>query len=102
MQFIGKVMRKVDGDTIRQQLDQLKAKHALSIQKHHQVENWRDQLIEGNKDTLQQFIDEHPGVDIQHLRQLIRMAQKEKSQDKAPAHARKLFRYLRDTVLAHQ
>lgn len=95
-------MRKVDGDKVRQQLEQLKAKHSLSTQRHHQVENWRDQLIAGNTDTLQQFIDEHPGVDIQHLRQLIRMAQKEKSQDKAPAHARKLFRYLRDTVLAHQ
>ncbi|MDO6746877.1 ribosome biogenesis factor YjgA [Gilvimarinus sp. 1_MG-2023] len=102
LQFIGKVMRKVDGEQVRQQLDNLNAKHSLNTQRQHQVENWRDQLIDGNPDTLQQFISNHPDVDIQHLRQLVRMAQKEKSQAKAPAHARKLFRYLRDTVLAHQ
>lgn len=102
MQFIGKVMRKVDAEQIAKQLESLRAKHSLNVQMQHQVESWRDQLIEGEQNTLQQFISDYPEVDIQHLRQLIRMAQKEKSQNKAPAHARKLFRYLRDTVLASQ
>ncbi|MDO3388357.1 ribosome biogenesis factor YjgA [Gilvimarinus sp. SDUM040013] len=102
LQFIGKVMRKVDSEHIAQQLESLNARHSLNIHLQHQVESWRDQLMAGDQNALQQFIDKYPSVDIQHLRQLMRVAQKEKNIDKAPTHARKLFRYLRDVVLASQ
>lgn len=102
LQYIGKVMRKIDSDAIQTQLDALNAKHSLNVQLQHQIEHWRDQLLEGQADVLQQFIDKYPHVDIQHLRQLIRSAQKELSQGKPPAHARKLFRFLRDTVFEQQ
>ena len=46
--------------------------------------------------ALNEIIDFYPDVDRQHINQLIRAAIQEKKQDKAPAAARKLFKYLRE------
>ncbi|WP_020207965.1 ribosome biogenesis factor YjgA [Gilvimarinus chinensis] len=98
LQFIGKMMRKVDGDEVRAKLDAIKSQGTLSVQRQHLIEQWRDRMLSNDKQAVSDFIDAYPGVDIQHLRQLVRQAHKEVSQSKPPAHARKLFRYLRDTI----
>lgn len=97
LQFIGRLMRDADQDGIQAALDQFNHQSRASIQIHHQAEQWRDRLLT-EPDALQEFIDQHPGVDIQHLRQLLRQAQKEASQNKAPSSARKLFKEIRDTL----
>ncbi|MDO3382848.1 ribosome biogenesis factor YjgA [Gilvimarinus algae] len=99
LQFIGKLMRNVDGERVAADIDAIKSAGTLSVQRQHLIEQWRDRLLSDN-DALSEFISQYPEVDIQHLRQLVRLAQKEQSQQKAPAHARKLFRYLRDTLAA--
>ncbi|UTF59677.1 ribosome biogenesis factor YjgA [Gilvimarinus sp. DA14] len=98
LQFIGKMMRKVDGDEVKARLEAIKAQGSLSVQRQHLIEQWRDRMLSGDKQAVSDFIEAYPNVDIQHLRQLVRQAQKEKSQNKPPAHARKLFRCLRDTL----
>lgn len=101
LQFIGKLMRKADAEAIALQLEARASKNHLHVQHQHITERWRDRLLAGESGALEEFIGQYPDVDIQHLRQLIRQAQKEQSQNKPPAHARKLFRYLRDILLQH-
>lgn len=107
MQFIGKLLRSEDVAAITQAYTALTEHSHRSSRQHVLVEKWRDQLIQGDQQTSESFIDSFPQVDRQQLRQLIRAAQKE-VQDYKPDHeprpvaqARKLFQFLRDTIAAH-
>ena len=53
-------------------------------------------LIRDGDKALSGVIDRFPQADRQHLRQLVREAQREKKADKPPAASRRLFRYLRE------
>lgn len=94
-QFIGKLMRNADGEAIAEAYQRLTEHQHQSIQQHHQMEQWRDKLID-NPDALAAFIDQFPDCDRQQLRQLIRSSQAEASAGKPPAAKRKLFRFIRE------
>ena len=96
LQYIGKVMRDIDITDIQKQMDALQQQSRSFRQHFHALEQWRDRLIAEGDGALNQLLAEQPGADRQHLRQLIRQAQKEQSQQKPPAASRKLFKYLRD------
>lgn len=96
LQYVGKLMRTADADAIREVVDRFDSATATHNQLFHEMERWRESLIDGGNDVLQQFIEQHPNADIQHLRQLVRNAQRERQREQAPAQARKLFRYIRD------
>ncbi len=95
-QYIGKIMRQIDADEIKIQLEQIKHKHDTNTIQFRKVERWRDQLLADDKTALSEIIDAHPNIDRQHINQLIRQAKRELQQEKPPASARKLFKYLRD------
>ncbi|TBV04092.1 ribosome biogenesis factor YjgA [Phytopseudomonas dryadis] len=96
VQFIGKLMREQDIDAILVLLDQLDASTRQYNERFHNLERWRDRLIGGSDDLLEQFVGDYPDADRQHLRQLIRQAQHETAQNKPPAASRKLFKYIRE------
>ncbi|WP_299180901.1 ribosome biogenesis factor YjgA [uncultured Neptuniibacter sp.] len=96
IQFIGKIIRTEDAEQIEHSLGLFEAGHQAHTQIFHKLERWRDRLITDGNSALQEYIDEHPEADVQHLRQLIRNAQKEAKLEKPPASARKLFKYLRE------
>ncbi|MDQ2078280.1 ribosome biogenesis factor YjgA [Marinimicrobium sp. ABcell2] len=98
LQFIGKLMRSADHDAIQQALDGLQKEGLQQVQQQHLVEQWRDRLLSEEKEALAEFVDAYQPDDIQQLNQLIRQARKEKAQEKPPAAARKLFRFVRDTL----
>ena len=98
LQYIGKLMRTADADAIREAVERFDSASAAHNQKFHALEQWRERLISGCNDTLQAYVDEHPQADIQHLRQLVRNAQKERQLQKPPANSRKLFQYLREVA----
>lgn len=98
LQYIGKLMRAADIEPIRQQLEKIQQQDRNFRRHFQQLEQWRDRLIEGGDTALNALLREYPNADRQHLRQLIRQAQKETSQNKPPAAARKIFQYLRDTL----
>lgn len=95
-QFIGKLMRDQDLDTIQNILNHFDTASDEHNRQFHQMERWRDRLLAEGNATLAEFVVAYPTADRQHLRQLIRNAQKEQQQNKPPAGARKLFRYIRD------
>ena len=98
LQYIGKLMRSADIEAINNAYQKLLAKNKHHVQHEHQTERWRQRLLEEGNSTLNEFIQQFPEADIQHLRQLIRGAKKEQSQNKPPAQARKLFRYIRQLL----
>lgn len=80
MQFIGKLMRGLDEDTLaaaREALDTQRQGSAKESMALHEAENWRDQLIEDDQ-ALQRWLDAHPDTDSQQLRALIRQARKDR------------------------
>lgn len=95
LQFIGKLMRAVDADAIQSALHGLRQPQREEIARFHQLEAWRDALVAGDEEVLTTIIETMPGIDIQHLRQLMRNAAKEAEQQKAPKAARQLFQYLK-------
>ncbi|MGS2723737.1 ribosome biogenesis factor YjgA [Porticoccus sp. GXU_MW_L64] len=97
LQFIGKLMRDIDVTEIRQQLEQFDQQSRAFRQQFHQLEQWRDRLVAEGDSALNEWMAEHPETDRQQIRQLIRQAQKEQSQNKAPTASRKLFKVLRES-----
>ena len=79
MQFIGKLMRHLDEDTlqaVRHALELQRLGHSHDTDQLHQAEQWRDRMIESD-DAVQEWIRQYPETDIQQLRALVRQARKD-------------------------
>jgi ribosome-associated protein len=96
MQYIGKVMRRIDTEPIATAYTDLQHGRQERNQQFHKLEQLRDVLIERGVDAMSEVLEQFPDADRQHLRQLIVAAAKEKAANQPPAAARKLFRYLRE------
>ncbi|MGO3343939.1 MAG: ribosome biogenesis factor YjgA [Marinomonas sp.] len=99
MQYIGRVMRTEDHEAIAHRVSLFDSTSAAYNKLFHQLELKRDALIgENSKEELAKYLDGHPDIDdIQQLRQLIRLSQKEASQENSnTSHRKKLFRLLRE------
>ncbi len=95
LQYIGKLMRDVDVEQIQELIDRQEAGTKAYIQHFHALETWRDRLL-ADDGEISSFLEAYPKADRQHLRQLIRNAKREEKQNKPPASARKLFKYIRE------
>lgn len=79
MQFIGKLMRKLDEATvaaIEAAMEEQRKPSAQATLALHQAEQWRDKLI-ADDDALTRWLVQDPAADVQHLRALIRQARKD-------------------------
>jgi ribosome-associated protein len=95
MQFIGKLMRKVDAEPVRAALAAVDGQSQAARSQQRRLEGWRERLI-GDDLALTAFAGEHPGADLQSLRTLIRNARKEIAEGKPPRAQRELYRVIRD------
>ncbi|MEO9654768.1 ribosome biogenesis factor YjgA [Marinomonas sp.] len=99
LQYIGKVMRTEDHESIAQQVALFDTTSAAYNKLFHQLERKRDALIgENSKEELSKYLDEHPNLEeIQLLRQLIRQSQKEvENGNKSNTNRKKLFKLIRE------
>jgi len=103
MQFIGKLMRPLDPEPIREAInEQLNGSADLTLALH-QAEQWRDKLI-GDDAALGDWLQEYPGTDSQQLRALVRQARKDAKPEKpgeAPRHGkayREIFQLVRQAM----
>ncbi|MFW5331379.1 ribosome biogenesis factor YjgA [Hydrogenophaga sp. ZJX-1] len=79
MQFIGKLMRKLDEATvaaIEAAMEEQRKPSAQATLALHQAEQWRDKLI-ADDNALTRWLEQDPAADVQHLRALIRQARKD-------------------------
>ena len=97
MQYIGKLMRDVDTAPILAKLDVWKGKSQQHIAYMHQLERWRNRLLESDN-ALTELLSAHPQADAQRLRTLIRNAQKEMEAGKSPRNFREIFQVLREII----
>ncbi|TNG95515.1 ribosome-associated protein [Pasteurellaceae bacterium USgator11] len=101
LQYIGKLLRNTDIEPLQEALDKLENKHNQQQAMFHRLEQLRDQLLESdNNNVLSQLIALYPALDIQHLRNLIRAAQKERATQKPPKFYREIFQYLKSLETA--
>ena len=79
MQFIGKLMRKLDDDAVegvREALLEQSQGSAQETLQLHLAEQWRDRLIKDD-DACGEWLQSFPSTDSQQLRALIRQARKD-------------------------
>ncbi|CAA6803349.1 MAG: FIG138315: Putative alpha helix protein [uncultured Thiotrichaceae bacterium] len=97
--FLERLMNKEeDTDAIRQALDDLKRPKQAEVALFHQLEVWRDKLLNNDAALLEELLEKYPVLERQSLRQFLRNAEKEKAQNKPPKSSRALFKYLRSNI----
>lgn len=97
LQYVGKLMRQVDADAIRDALGRATGESRAAVALMHLAERWRDRLLDDD-DALTAFLTDHPAADAQWLRSTIRAARREQQPGNAPKHARLLYRWLHDVL----
>ena len=104
MAFLAKVMRRFgeeDFASVRAELGENREKQRQENAAMHRLEAMRDRLIREDESALPELISEHPQLDRQHLRSLIRQARSEKEVPNKPPRAyREIFQLLKDLAVA--
>jgi len=98
LQYIGKLMREVDPEPIRGALAAIHQVGHQATALHHRAERWRDRLLHEGDAALEALVAELPQTDRQQIRQWVRSAHRELKQNRPPAAARALYRYLHDLL----
>jgi len=105
LQFIGKVMREVDAEPLREAVAQFQLGHARNALALHQAERWRAELLSDDKDVLTRWAEAFPESDLQQLRNLVRSARKDAAEvpEKRSGRAfRELFQYIKQVMEAQE
>jgi ribosome-associated protein len=97
MQYIGKLMRKVDAEPIRAALDAWRAKSDGHTAEHKRIEAWRERLL-AEEDALAALKTEYPAADTSRLSALIRNAARERAAGQPPRSFRELYQALRALI----
>jgi ribosome-associated protein len=100
LQYIGSLMPKEDEASIRTMLHKLQQPHKDDVKAFHQLEQWRDQLLQGDQALQEELANKFENFDRQYIRQLIRNAKKEQELNKSPKSARLLFKYLTELQIS--
>jgi len=98
LQFVGKKMRTLDEEevaVIQRTIDSWKGASKAETAALHALERRREKLLSDDK-ALTQLLEEHPELDVQQLRTLIRNARKEVAESKPPKAYREIFQILKD------
>lgn len=95
MQYIGTLMRKHDPKPIQEALQRIEEGGLTQSTEHKTAEKWRDALIAGNDQLIEEISASLPHADKQHLISLVRKAREDLVEKSlGPKAARALFRYL--------
>jgi len=97
MQFVGKKMRTLDETEIgliQAAIDGWKGASKAETSAMHALERRRDKLLTDDT-ALTSLLSDHPELDVQHLRTLIRNARKEQAENKPPKAYREIFQILK-------
>ena len=94
---VANLLEREDLGALSALLDSRAALDQEAATRHHRVERWRDRLLGEGDAAFTEFLDECPGADRQHLRQLLRTAQRDREIGR-PDGVRKLFKALRTAL----
>jgi ribosome-associated protein len=94
MQYIGKLMRRVDPAPIRAALDAFQAPSRGQAAIHKRIEAWRERLLAGPA-AVGELLAEYPQANIRQLGALVDDVQRERDAGKPPRSYRELYQALR-------
>ena len=97
LQYVGKKMRTLEPEevaTIQRTIDSWRGASKAETATMHSFEKKRDKLLADDK-ALTELLEQHPELDAQHLRTLIRNARKEQAESKPPKAYREIFQILK-------
>ena len=99
-QYIGKLMRKIDAEPIREAIDARRDRERVEALRFHRVEQWRDKLLAEGAEAVTRLQTEFPNIDAPAVRSLTERARKEQqtSSQKITPAGRELFRVLREAM----
>ncbi|OFE11306.1 hypothetical protein PHACT_15155 [Pseudohongiella acticola] len=108
LQFIGKLMRGSDHESIRLALEKLRTPDRQEIRRGQDIEQWGERLLNGDESDVQAFVETWPSAERQTLRQLLRRysqlattaseAEEEKSSEPAKIQRRRLLDYIKTCI----
>lgn len=99
--YLAKTMRRHDDEEFaaaRAALGDDRERQLRDAAEMHRLETTRLRLIDDGDEVLAELIRQHPDIDSQQLRTLIRKARRERDQGKPAAAAREIFRLLKSLV----
>ena len=97
LQFIGRLMRGLDPEPIESALESIRGQSAEARYEHHQIERWRERLLE-DQEALTEFLIEFPDTNRQDIRHQLQVVHKAKTEPQRRAASRALFRFLKAIV----
>ena len=105
LQYVGKKMRTLEEHelaAIQKVIDSWRGASKAETASMHALERKREKLL-ADDGALTDLRAEHPDIDVQHLRTLIRNARKEQAENKPPKAYREIFQILKqlDKAASH-
>lgn len=92
---IARMLRRFDAADLRVRVDDVKNKDRASSERAKSYERWRDRLLEEGDAALSDLVQTYPHADRQQIRQLIRTANRDRTQGKSRQAFRNLLREVR-------
>jgi ribosome-associated protein len=102
LQYVGKLMREVDAEPLREAVAEAKLGSARETLLLHETERWRDALL-ADDEALTRWMQAHAECDAQRLRSLVRAARRESAlpaEQRNPRSLRELFQFIRPLLVA--
>jgi len=95
LRHIAGLLRTTDVEPIEAAVREVQTGRGERSRWEKEYERWRTRLLEDGPSAVTAFVAEHPGVDIQALRQRIRTAQGDPASARSKGAARELIRMIR-------
>jgi ribosome-associated protein len=98
-QYIGKLMRKIDAEPIREALAAKRDRERVAALRFRRLEQWRDRIVREGRPAADEFVAEFArDLDAAELAALAERANREQRDAEPPIAARELFRRLREAM----
>ncbi len=100
MQYIGKLLRGVDPEPIKEAVASFQLGHARNALALHDAERWRAELV-ADDGALTRWVAEYPESDVQKMRALIRNARKDAAaapEKRSGKGFRELFQFVKQAL----
>lgn len=102
MQYIGKLMRDMDTDELRERLEDFLVPSREDTAALHAAEKLREELLAAAPEELEAKLTalaaNNPGLAVNQLRHLVVTARDERAQKRPPKAYRELFKRLRESI----
>ncbi|MDH5233238.1 MAG: DUF615 domain-containing protein [Gammaproteobacteria bacterium] len=99
IQYIGKIMRRLDVAAVEQRYQAFLQPHQQEVALFHEIETWRDRIIEQGDEAIQAFVQQYDQAQRQTLRQLRQKITSAKNDELANKWRRELFQTLKQFVI---